>query len=149
MFCPEDGTQLGPVSAAGIYPPCPKCEVTWCYNGENGVYEVWDGQVQNNFGKVLQEEGKKRQDQGITVLVANLIDAMKEKARSMGQFTYYTGTYIVARDTIVNAGITCELDPSWRGAPPDRNVRWVSFFGDDWEYLQEREVIQMLLDERS
>jgi hypothetical protein len=174
MFCPEDGTQLGPVSAAGIYPPCPRCEVTWCYDGENGRYEVWDGDMPDSpasrnqrtnaaaarphlFGPddihdMMEEAGKRRRELGVEKMVALIIDAMIAQAREVGQCTYYTGSFAVARETVVSAGLTCEIDPDWRAKarqPSPPPVRWIAFFGDDWEIIGQIEATKHLLAERS
>lgn len=167
MFCPEDGTPISPVRLAPLtYPPCPLCEVTWEYNGEEGSYRVQEPEVAGvdtagggpgsasgpyTFAPeaILEMVGGAQRHLGVEALVVNIIDTMEKRALELGQFTYYTGTFAVARETLATAGLTCERDPGWRGNPPDPRLRWIAFFGDDWEYLSRESAIKHLLAERS
>lgn len=175
MYCPEDGTQI-PVAYRLLrgnnveYPPCPECGVIWVCDGKEGCYRTLGDKgtprsymVQNEAymaepepGELLEAlnlgaVGAHRHNMGKDALVAQIVDTMEKKALEEGQCTYYTGTFAVARETLATAGLTCERvnDRDRHGLPPDLMLRWVAFFGDDWEYLTKKEAIQHLLAERS
>ena len=82
------------------------------------------------------------------------MDTIEATARIKGECTYYLGTYAVARNTIVHAGLTCSVLPyeevaAMKVVPDSGHLRWKSFMGDDWEELTRQQAIEVLIAERS
>lgn len=163
MYCPEDGRHIPLpneiMSSFTIeYPPCTWCGTTYMYDAEAGAYQVKErgaGRPKQNPMEAAQAKDTLNlhreylRSKAPDTLVGNIVDAMEKRALLEGQCTYYMGTYVVARETLVTAGLTCERDPGYHGAPPNPRLRWVSFMGDEYEFVTRQEAIKILLAERS
>jgi len=118
MYCPRDGIELhryGTRTTSGIdqYLPCRGCAVTWMRDGDRYHPLASDGELDETLDQALKEAGADHRRLGIDTLVADIVDAMEKQAAGEGRSTYYTGTYAVARDTIVHAGLTVCRGPQY------------------------------------
>lgn len=138
MFCPEDGTHLQyemdhDKGGTVHYGPCPKCDMVWVHDGEQGVYlPLTPGEE-----AALMMEGRRRRQLGEYALVHHMLDTLKDEARSEG-----TSTYLLS---IAGGGVTHKLEVRKQMGC---DFTYIEYEGDHWLPITQDRALQVLAERR-